>query len=245
MLSSHNSTGSVDVLEEGKGSLSETVSREILAHIHTNRLQFGAVLPSENQFSNQLGISRGIVREAVRGLANLGIIQVGNGRRPRVGQLGGDVLALLTDYAVQTEQVSVQQTLDVRRVIEVRAVHLAALHRSDIEAKEIMDAALALKSSSGDFALMTQYDIDFHVRVATASRNPLLRLQVESFRYVIKRTGPIGWQSRPDEGAVKMQIKLHEDIATAIANCNPKVASQLMTQHFTDTVTVLSQAGFN
>lgn len=231
--------------QEGKGSLSETVSREILAHIHSNRLQFGAVLPSENQLATQLGISRGIVREAVRGLANLGIIEVGNGRRPRVGRLGGDVLALLTDYAVQTEQVTVQQTLDVRRLIEVRAVHLAALHRSDIEAEKIMEAAQALMASNGDYALMTQHDIEFHVRVASASRNPLLRLQVESFRYIISRTGPIGWRSRPDEDAIMSQIKVHKDIAEAVFDQDAQTAAGLMTRHFTDTVAVLSQAGFN
>ncbi|MBN9364234.1 MULTISPECIES: FCD domain-containing protein [unclassified Devosia] len=228
-----------------KGSLSETVSREVLTHIQTNRLQTGAVLPSENQLAEQLGISRGIVREAVRGLANLGVIEVGNGRRPRVGRLDGDVLALLTDYAVQTEQVTVQQTLDVRRVLEVRAVHLAALHRSEAEARAIAAAAAALREAMGDYDLMTRHDIEFHVLVAAASRNPLLRLQVESFRYVIERTGPIGWKSRPDEEAVRTQVEIHGEIAAAISARDPQLASRLMTKHFTDTVSVLSQAGFN
>ena len=237
-----------------KGSLSETVSREVLTHIQTNRLQTGAVLPSENQLAEQLGISRGIVREAVRGLANLGVIEVGNGRRPRVGRLDGDVLALLTDYAVQTEQVTVQQTLDVRRVLEVRAVHLAALHRSEAEARAIAAALFALRSpeiiaalreAMGDYDLMTRHDIEFHVLVAAASRNPLLRLQVESFRYVIERTGPIGWKSRPDEEAVRTQVEIHGEIAAAISARDPQLASRLMTKHFTDTVSVLSQAGFN
>ncbi len=239
------SGGSLSVSETAKGSLSEAVSREILTHIQANRLQTGAVLPSENQLSEQLGISRGIVREAVRGLANLGIIEVGNGRRPRVGRLDGDVLALLTDYAVQTEQVTVQQTLDVRRVIEVRAVHLAALHRSDIEARLIAEAAADLRASLGNYALMTQHDITFHILVAGASRNPLLRLQVEAFRYVIERTGPIGWQSRPDEETVLRQVDIHTEIAAAIGARDPHSASRLMSKHFTDTVSVLSQAGFN
>lgn len=231
--------------ETVKGSLSESVSREILSYIHTNRLQAGSVLLSENQLSQQLGISRGIVREAVRGLANLGIIEVGNGRRPRVGRLDGDVLALLTDYAVQTEQVTVQQTLDVRRVIEVRAVFLAALHRSDLEARKITEAAAALRASRDDYTLMTQHDIAFHVHVAAASRNPLLRLQVESFRYVIERTGPIGWRSRSSEEAVTRQIEVHADIAQAVTDRDSHAAAQLMTRHFTDTVSVLSEAGFN
>jgi DNA-binding FadR family transcriptional regulator len=231
--------------QRGNSPLSETVSREILAHIHNNRLQAGAVLPSETALSDKLGISRGIVREAVRGLSNLGIVEVGNGRRPRVGSVNGAVLALLTDYAVQTEQVSVQQTLDVRRVLEVRAAYLAALHRNAAEARAIVETAAKLESAIGDFDLMTKFDIEFHIQIADASRNPLLRLQIEAFRYVIERTGPIGWQIRPTSDAVDRQVSIHGEIARAIEANNAPLASDLMSRHFTDTVAVLSQAGFN
>ncbi len=229
----------------GRKSLTESVTREILNAILIDRLQPGAVLQSEMQLSERLGISRGIVREAVRGLVNLGIVEIGNGRRPRVGHMDGRVLALLTDYAVQTEQVTIQQTLDVRRAIEVRAAQLAALQRSQKDVQRIRDNAEALKSSIGDVDQMTQCDIAFHISVATASRNPFLRLQVESFRYVIERTGPVGWHSRQSEDEVARQIGIHAEIADAIADQDANRAAGLMSDHFTETVAVLSRAGYN
>jgi GntR family transcriptional repressor for pyruvate dehydrogenase complex len=225
--------------------LAETVFQKVLHHIQSNRLQFDDVLPSENELSQQLGISRGIVREAIRGLANLGIITIGNGRKPRVGRLSGDVLALLTDHALRTEQVTVMQTLDVRRVLEVRAAQLAALHRTDAEARLIRAAAKAMRDNLPDYGLVTYHDIEFHICVAGASRNPLLRLQIESFRYVIQRTGPIGWRTRLNQAAIMQQVNVHAEIADAIAASDPHEAAALMSRHFTDSVAVLTQAGFN
>ena len=55
------------------------------------------------------------------------VVALGNGRRARVGTIDNDVLGLVLDHAVHTDQVSIQQIYDVRRTIEMRTVSLAAL----------------------------------------------------------------------------------------------------------------------
>lgn len=224
---------------------SDSVSSEILRIILVDRLGVGDVLPSENALALKLGVSRGAVREAMRGLSQLGVVDVGNGRRPRVGRVSSDVLAFLTNYAVQTEQVSVQQSLDVRRVLENRTAYLAALHRTDEEVEAILASAVALRDSYDDFVAMTRHDFNFHALIAQASRNPMLRLQVESFRFIIEATGPIGWRSRPNEEGRRQQIDIHFAIAEAIRAGDPDSASALMEQHFTQSISALARAGFN
>lgn len=224
--------------------LRDRVVQEILGEIHSNQLAPGSPLPSEVKMAETLNIGRGTVREAVQGLAALGILEVGNGHRPKVARISGDVFALLTDYAVKTSQVSVQQTLDVRQVIEARTVQLAALHRTENELRVIQEAAENMRLNLGDHDAMTRHDIDFHEAIALASRNPLLALQVQSFRYVIERTGPIGWRSRPEKAAVEQQVAVHSEIAEAIADRDPNRAMALMSAHFTDTISFLARAGF-
>lgn len=224
---------------------SEVITRYVLELIENHRLQPGASLPSEIAIAAETGVSRGIVREAIRGLAHLGVVNVANGRKPRVGKLNGNVLSLLIEYAVKIEQITVLQTLDVRRALEVRSAQLAALHRTDREAEEILQAAQKMKSSLGDHDLMTRHDINFHILIATASRNSLLRLEIEGFKYVMESTAPIGWKSRSDYNDVLNQVAVHLDIAEAIKNRDPEKASDLMKKHFNDTSTVLSNVGFN
>jgi GntR family transcriptional regulator, transcriptional repressor for pyruvate dehydrogenase complex len=70
-------------------------------------------------------------------MAALKLIDVGKGRSARVSAVDHEVMALVIDHGVQTDQVTVQQILDVRRTLEMRTVGLAALRRSDREAHEI------------------------------------------------------------------------------------------------------------
>ena len=110
----------------GESALAQTMDA-IKAHIRENGLQVGDSLPSEGAFAEQLGVSRGIVREAYRSLSALTLIDIGNGRRPRVTAPKADVLALVTDHAMHTDQVTIQQIFDVRRTVERRTVVLATL----------------------------------------------------------------------------------------------------------------------
>ncbi len=88
------------------------------------------------------------MREAYRSLAALTLIDIGNGRRPRVAAPKADVLALVTDHAVHTDQVTIQQIFDVRRTVERRTVVLAAMRRTDKEAGEILALAEAMQGIS-------------------------------------------------------------------------------------------------
>ena len=110
-------------------SLVTKVIRGIRGLIRQDGLRIGDVLPSEAAIGERFGASRAVVREALRSVSALGLIDVGNGRRARVARVDPEVLALVIDHGVQTDQVSVQQILDVRRTIEMRTVGLAALRR--------------------------------------------------------------------------------------------------------------------
>src|ERR1700682_3796156 len=123
----------VQLRPEAEGGLVESAMRAVNDRIRRERLRIGDPVPAEAGLAGELGVSRTVVREAFRALATLGIIDLGNGRRARVGTIDKDVLGLVMDDAVHTDQASIQQIYDVRRTIEMRTVALAALRRSDAE----------------------------------------------------------------------------------------------------------------
>lgn len=226
----------------GEGLLGEVVTA-VKTHIRDNGLQVGDWLPSEGAFAETLGVSRSIVREAYRSLAALTLIDIGNGRRPRVAAPKADVLALVTDHAVHTDQVTIQQIFDVRRTIERRTVVLAAMRRTDKEAAEIVALAEAMRRDFDEPARVMEHDIAFHEAIGRASRNPMFALIVGSFHVVTRHTWPIGWASRGSNETRQESIEGHLTIAQAIANGDPTKGEQAMVEHFDLTVKALLAAG--
>jgi GntR family transcriptional regulator, transcriptional repressor for pyruvate dehydrogenase complex len=237
-------TQSLAQIEHSTSSgLVSKVMQAVNDHIRSGSLQPGDNLPAETVFAVQLGVSRVVVREAFRSLGTLGIIQVGNGRRARVGSIQSDVLGLILDHAVQTDQVSIQQIYDVRRTIEMRTVGLAALRRSDKEAAAILGLAASMRNDLHRPEAVMESDIAFHETIAEASRNPLLALISRSFSTITRQTWSIGWASRSDDRERTESIDCHERIARAIHARDTKDAEAAMADHFDSSVKALLKAG--
>ena len=207
------------------------------------RLRAGDPVPSEVWLAAGLGVSRTVVREAFRALAALGIIDLGNGRRARVGTIDKDVLGLVIDHAVHTDQASIQQIYDVRRTIEMRTVALAALRRSEPEAQAISGRAAAMRQAFSHPDEAMEHDIAFHCAIAVASRNPLFALIVGSFSVVTRQTWRIGWDSRSTDAERLANVECHARIAAAIEARKPRAAEGAMAEHFDGSVKALLSAG--
>lgn len=231
--------------EEAPTSLVQKVIHGMRQMIRSEGMKVGDALPSESAIAEQLGVSRAVAREAYRSMAALGLISVGNGRRPRVSAVDDQVLALVIDHGVQTDQVSVQQILDVRRTIEMRTVGLAALRRTEKEAREIKALAAAMRADFHHTEKVMEHDIAFHEAIARASRNPMFALIVGSFHVVTRQTWRVGWLARESDEDRYDNVTCHEAIAAHIEAGNRAAAEQQMAAHFDNTVKVLLASGIN
>ena len=227
----------------GGGGRVEQVIAALHEHIRANGLGPGDALPSEGGIAAQLGVSRPVVREAFSSMAALKLIDIGNGRRARVSALDRSVMAHVLDHAVVTDQISVQQILDVRRTVEMRTVELAALRRTDGEAAEIMGLAAAMRADIEFSERVMEHDIAFHETIARTSKNPMFALVVGSFHFVTRQTWPIGWAARTGQAEHFKAVAGHEAIAQAIADRAPRVGAARMAEHFDETAKMLLAGG--
>jgi DNA-binding FadR family transcriptional regulator len=154
-------------------------------------------------------------------------------------------LALLLDHVVHTDQITVQQILDVRRTVELRTVALAAMRPSEAEAAEISRLATNMGRDFAEPEKVMEHDIAFHEAIAAASKNPMFELIVGSFHVVTRQTWRIGWVARPNYADRRENIACHKAIATAIAEQNVRRAEAKMREHFDNTVQVLLAAGIH
>ena len=233
-------------LPTGKGSAEGLVGRTVRAivdDIRSNGLRKNDLLPAENALAAKLGVSRIVVREAHRHLAALGIVEIANGRAPRVSVPDENVIGMLFDHVVYTKHVTVQQVLAVRRPLEVRAAALAALRRTPEQAQEMVAHAAAMRESLSDPERMKQHDMALHELIADASQNPLLAIMIKAFAPVTRQTWPVGWKSRAEPREQSAMIACHEAIADAILKQDVTRVHAAMSDHFDDTVRALVAAG--
>ncbi|MGJ3626751.1 FadR/GntR family transcriptional regulator [Sphingomonas sp. MMS24-JH45] len=147
-----------------------------------------------------MGVSRAVMREAFGALAALRLIDVGNGRRARVGAIDGSVMAASIDHAVATEQVSTAEVWDVRRTLELRTAELAATHRTDEQAaRPIARHAAGMATSANDVAVLIGHDIAFHQAISQAGGNALFLQIVRSFEPLMRVAVPTAWDTRRTE----------------------------------------------
>ncbi len=159
--------------------LKEQVVRQITRLIEEQAVGPGGQLPSERELSEQLGVSRGTVREAVQFLQALGVVEIRHGTGTFV-RAGADAEGLRTEWRQWTRRHSarVHELLEVRKGLESFAAELAAQRASD-EGLAAMAAALAsmettLETDPVAAAAWVQADVDFHHGLGTVAGNEAL-----------------------------------------------------------------------
>ncbi|HUD93546.1 FadR/GntR family transcriptional regulator [Sphingobium sp.] len=223
-------------LQDEGGSLVNRAIQAVRDHIREHDLKVGDTLPGEGSFSMQLGVSRAVMREAFGALAALGLIDVANGRRAKVGAIDGSVIGASLDHAVSTEQISVAEVWDVRRTVEVRIAMLAAERRTDAQADRIMALAHAMAQAVDDLPRITGNDIALHEAIADAAGNALFAQIVRSFAPLMQAAVPQAWRTRTADEQRQTMLDRHMDLARAILARDPDAATAAMEAHFDESI---------
>ena len=191
-------------------------------------LPAGATLPNETDLGGELGVSRTVVREAVKVLAAKGLVVT----RPRTGTrveprcrwdiVDHDVL----DWVVATGpgRRFYGDLFEVRSILEPRAAALAAVRRSDAEAEELRSLYRRL-GLAADLETYIEADLPFHAAILKASHNELL-MGLSSTLEVALRAG-LRITSRTEAGPAS-SLLLHQAVAEAITAGNAREAETAM-----------------
>jgi DNA-binding FadR family transcriptional regulator len=139
-------------------TLSEQVAERLIASIEQDHLAPGALLPSEATLAAEYGVSRPVVREALKALAAKDVIAIANGKGAIVQPMSS---APLTDFfarALRNRHATAVELLEVRKGIEVQSATLAAQRRTDAELAALQRVLGALGEAVHDPAAFTARD---------------------------------------------------------------------------------------
>lgn len=213
-------------------NLSDRVVQHLIDYTRRHRLACGAEIPSEGQISEELHVSRSVVREAYRALKTAGVLDIGNGRSPRVGRLSNRGFAQFLLHALYTEQATPAQVLDLRYSIELRAAELAALQRTEEDVIGLKREAGIMRDSLEKRQRFTNADIRFHQILGRATGNPLFELLSSALFESLGQTIRAGFDSRSSKAERRRVAQIHLGIADAIGKRNPVQARRMLKLHF-------------
>jgi GntR family transcriptional repressor for pyruvate dehydrogenase complex len=207
----------------------EWLSRAILE----GRLKVGDPLPAESRLAAAFGVSKPVVREAVRELAALGVVHIQQGKVARVRSVDAGPLVQFFRFAVSENDRGLADANELRKVIEPQAAILAARRGTAADQARLTQAITAIEHSVGRPEAFTDADIAFHETIATMTGNRLLSLQMQGLRSVIRGVSEI-LTTRPARTTEEWEatVKRHRAIYEAIIARDEASASTAMLEHF-------------
>jgi GntR family transcriptional repressor for pyruvate dehydrogenase complex len=200
--------------------------------IREGQLQEGEKLPPEPQLSAMFGVGRSSIREAVKSLIGLGVIEMRPGRGAYVRRLSLDDLVRMVDGAIRLEYGAALQLHEVRAMVEITAARLAAIRRTDADLETMREAILRYKfvGHSGQPDRLIDADLALHEAIVVAAHNDVLVTVLQSIRGLLRehrrQYGVAG-----EVAARPLVIAEHEEIFAAITAGDPRRAATRMQEH--------------
>jgi len=210
-------------------ALTDEAIDKIKGMIMSGELGPGDRLPKESDLAERLGLSRNSLREAVRALSMIRVLDVRQGDGTYVTSLEPNLLLDALSFVVDFHQDdTVLQFLEVRRVLEPAAAALAAERMLDDD----IDKLRLILDDLGDdptIEALVANDIEFHRQIAAGTDNAVLASLVEGLSGPTMRARI--WRGLTQEGAAARTREQHQAIVDAIAGREPDLARSWATVH--------------
>ena len=196
--------------------------------IENQGLQPGMKLPPERESAAQLAVGRPTLREAIKAMSMLDIIESRRGAGNYIKSLGGLHLGWSVKLDKIEENFDMIELLEVRKMIEPRAAALAASRADERQLGEIGQALRNQEAHLSDRSLFVRYDYSFHDAIIRAAGNPLLAQLARFMAPQLLKSRRITLSTRIDYGKTFEQ---HKVIFESIRLGQPELAERTMHDH--------------
>lgn len=208
--------------------------QQLLGFVAAGRLRAGDRLPSERDLAERFEVSRPTVREALRALSVLGVLEIRHGGGAFVSSLNAAELLGPLNFFLSLSDVSVEQLYHARRLIEGEICALAATRVTPEQLTRLSDLIDAQERVKGDAGQYLQLDSEFHELLGHVSGNPFLARASQSLNVL-----GIEFRKRAarTKAAPSRSIADHRAILAALAAGDVEAARAAMVAHMNQVLT--------
>jgi GntR family transcriptional repressor for pyruvate dehydrogenase complex len=210
-------------------ALTDEAIDKIKGMITSGELGPGDRLPKESDLAERLGLSRNSLREAVKALSMIRVLDVRQGDGTYVTSLAPDLLLDALGFVVDFHRDdTVLQFLEVRRILEPAATALAT-ERMPAEDIAKLQSVLDELGATPSIEALVANDLEFHRQIAASSGNAVLCSLIDGLSGPTTRARI--WRGLTQEGAAERTREQHQAIVDAITARQPELARSWATIH--------------
>jgi GntR family transcriptional repressor for pyruvate dehydrogenase complex len=204
------------------------ITRRLLEFLLSGDIDPGSKIPSERQLAEALGVGRSSVREAIKSLSLLGLLDVRQGDGTYLSRGGSDLLPQVIEWGLLLGEKRIDDLLEARAEIETTVAGLAAARVDDAGVTELRRRFDAMRDAGDDVPAYVDADVAFHLHIAELSGNDVFVNLVTSLRSLLR-----AWASRvlAHAGETQTSLDVHAAVVKAIADRDSAAARAAMRAH--------------
>lgn len=201
--------------------ISEQVANRILAMIKSGNLKSGDRLPTEQQMGIAFGISRPPLREALKALTLMGVLESRQGGRYMVTDLSPSRLVAPFNVMLSVDDYDVDEHFEARTIVDLELIRLAALRATPEQRQRIMQHAVDGHAFHDDPVAFRLLDTEFHQALNDASGNRFLAALAQGLYDIALDVRRV---ASGFSGVIPKSVDQHIAVAKAIAAGDPAAA---------------------
>jgi len=208
----------------------EEVAKQI-ERLILKKLKPGDKLPSERELAEMLQVSRSSIRDAIRGLELMGLVEPRQGSGTIVREISAESAVNPFASALKQRQQLVSELLDFRKMLEPPLAARAATHASPEEVSEMEEILQRQEQRQDEGEAAIAEDAEFHYSIALASGNSVVLKVIDTIMDLLRDTRE---RSLQVEGRSQKSLAGHRRILAAIKRHDAEAAKAAMRRHIED-----------
>lgn len=219
-------------IEVAKQPLHKKVVEVLSERIFSGEFPENSYLPPERELGESLGVSRSVIREAIKLMESKGLIRIERGIGTAVAEAKHDRVSESLKVLLRRKGHMLKHLMEVRALLEVGMAGLAAQRRTARDLAAMERCLDIMRENPADPAGYVDADVDFHLEIARAAQNPALLLLLEPLSELL-RESRLATFAGPR--TVRLRITQHEEIYRMIQMQDEEGARTAMSRHLGDT----------
>ena len=220
--------GSSQLTPIARKTITDEIVSRLIGFILDEGLRPGDKLPSERDLVGRLDVGRSSLREAIKTLSALGVVEISVGAGMFVGRGQSSILTKPLAWGLLIGEHSARDVIEARRVVEVEMAALAAARATDDEIATIVARTDDMRANLNDVDAYSRCDQEFHLAVGRAAHNQVLFHVLDTLRHVVRVWIYETFADYPDKA---QSLNEHLPITEAICARDPEGARAAMAAH--------------